>query len=203
MACRRDALDPRGAPGVARRPGAWYDSDVRRPLAPFALLLCLAPAAARAAEGEKALSIVPTYAVWAVTQQDGTRLETVEAQGGQLGLDYERGYNDTLWLRASVAGGLYSTPDGLGWSGGATVGITYAFDVLRYVPYLNLGAGAIWVAGDGIDSGLKPVVELGVGVDVLESRTFSWGVVLRFDSFASQVAFFTIGPRISWRWGFF
>lgn len=162
------------------------------------LALCIGPAIARAGKGEKVLSLVPHYSSIAVTQGDEERT----GNGGGLGVDYERGITDVVWLRASARGAVYDGPNGLAWSGGATVGITWALDIFRYVPYANLGLGAL-VVGGGLDTELKPVVELGFGMDVLESRKWSWGFVFRFDSFASQARFFTIGPRISWRWGFF
>lgn len=194
------SIGPRPRRTVARRAGACYDSAVRRPLALLALLW---PSLADAAEGEKVLSLVPAYGAWSVTQGEGMSHESIEVQGGQLGVDFERGLSDTLWLRGSAFGGAYDAPEGLAWAAGVTVGITYAIDVLRYVPYANLGAGAMVIGGDGVDTAVKPVIELGIGVDVLESRTFSWGLVARFDAFASSATFFSIGPRVSWRWGFF
>jgi hypothetical protein len=164
-----------------------------------ALWGCLAPVAAHAGKGEKVLSVVPHFMTWTVNQDDQER----SATGGGVGVDLERGVTDTAWLRGSATGSLLDGPDGLCWSAGATVGITYALDVLRYVPYANLGVGALFVGGNGVDLEIKPVVELGFGLDSLQSRSFSWGVVLRFDSFASEARFFSVGPRISWRWGFF
>lgn len=158
---------------------------------------------AHAGEGEKALSLVGQYSTWAITDETDPAPCDFAATGAALGFDYERGWNDTLWLRASMAGGYYDGTRGRAWSGGGTVGITYALDVLRYVPYANLGVGALAVGGSALDTQLKPVVELGFGLDVLESRTFSWGVVARFDAFASTARFWTIGPRLTWRWGFF
>jgi hypothetical protein len=163
-------------------------------------LCLLSGGSALAGEGEKAVSVVPEFSTWQITQGND---QTKDATGGALGVDLEYGYNDTLWLRASAAGGLYDGPSGVAWSGGATVGVTYALDILRYVPWMNLGIGALSVGGGGVDATIKPVVELGVGVDVLESRSFSWGVAIRFDGFASQATFFTIGPRFTWRWGYF
>ena len=81
--------------------------------------------------------------------------------------------------------------------------MTYALDVLRYVPFVSIGAGGAVIGGGGVDPGWRSFIELGVGLDVIESPTFSWGVAARFDSFASQVAYFAIGPRVSWRWGYF
>jgi hypothetical protein len=178
----------------------------RRVVALAALLpVCLLSPLAAAAEGEKALGVGIDFATWNVVQEDhpGTEDDSITATGGQLALDYEYGWNDTLWLRGSASGGYFSVPQGSAWSTGATVGITYAVDVLRYVPLVHAGVGALLVGGDGVDVEVKPVVELGVGLAVLEGRTFSWGVVARFDGFASEAIFFTIGPRMTWRWGYF
>ncbi len=188
----------------------WYLLGVlaRRALAllvsPVALLLL--PAAARGAEGERTLGFGLDYSTWTVPQDptpDDRETNSLTAHGLALAADYEWGWNDTLWLRASAAGGYYSVPAGHGWSGGGTIGITYALDVLRYVPLVQAGIGALMIGGDGVETEIKPVVEIGLGLAVLESRTFSWGFVARFDSFASQVVFLTIGPRVTWRWGYF
>lgn len=167
--------------------------------------LLLLPAGARAAEGEKAFSLGLDYSAWNVEQPDhpGTDHDSITAQGVQATADYEYGWNDTLWLRASASGGYFSVPEGSAWSTGGVVGITYALDVLRYVPFVHAGVGALVIGGDGLFTEVRPVVELGVGLTVLESRTFSWGVVAHFDGTYSKAIFFSIGPRLAWRWGFF
>jgi hypothetical protein len=172
--------------------------------AAFALLFLL-PIVAHAAEGEKALTLGLDYSAWSVEQPDhpGKDHDSVTAQGVQAAADYEYGWNDTLWLRASVTGGYFSVAEGAAWSTGGIVGITYAFDVLRYVPFLHAGVGALVIGGDGVDTDVRPVVELGLGLNVLEGRTFSWGVVAHFDGTYSKAIFFSIGPRLAWRWGFF
>jgi hypothetical protein len=181
-------------------------SACRVVVAVVAVLFC--PALARpgeAAEGEKALGAGLDYSAWNVEQPDhpGNDHDSITAQGAQLVGDYEYGWNDTLWLRASLRAGYHVVPDGTAWSTGGTIGITYAFDVLRYVPYGELGIGVLAVGGDGLFTEVRPVVELGLGLDVLEGRTWSWGVVAHFDGTYSQALFFTIGPRVSWRWGYF
>ena len=168
---------------------------------PAAVLAAALPA--RAAEGEKALSLSASYATFTVEQGPANMRESVSGQGGILGLDLQRGLSDTFWLRATVNGGVYDGPDGLTWAGAATAGITYAFDVVRYVPYVEAGAGVLVVSGGGAVRAARPVMELGAGLDVLESRSWSWGVGLRFDAFASRATYFTVGPRITWRWGYF
>jgi hypothetical protein len=177
---------------------------VRRVVA-LALPLLLWSSAALAAEGEKAFSVGVDYSHWNVVQEShpGDDDDSITADGAQLALDYEYGWNDTLWLRASGSGGYFSVPKGSAWAAGGTLGITYAIDVIRWVPFVQLGAGALVVGGDGVDVEVKPVVELGVGLAALQGRTWSWGVVARVDTMFSQATFLTVGPRLTWRWGFF
>lgn len=180
-----------------------------------ALLVLGTPSVADAAEGERIIALGLDYATWTVPQEiPGTQVDEVANRGGAFAIDGLYGWNDTLWLRASARAGLGRAQLGdedhrLAWDAGATFGVRYAIDVLRYVPFVDLGLGVLLLgdAGDEsaaqVDTTLEPVVELGLGLDVLESRTFSWGVVLRFDSFASQAVFFTAGARVAFRWGYF
>jgi hypothetical protein len=161
--------------------------------------LVLGATAARADEGEWALSGCPSFGTFGVNQ-GGKQLT---ASGGLLNVDLEHGVTDSLWIRATLGGGVYAGPSGTSWNGTATAGITYTIDILRYVPYVNLGLGVMALGGGGFDTQAKLLIELGAGLDIIESTKWSWGVALRFDSFASSVAYFTVGPRISWRWGFF
>lgn len=169
---------------------------MRLAAAAFVLALGLGQADAAADEGETALSGSLSFATFAVPDHD--------AVGGALGIDYERGLTRSLWLRASAGGGLYSEDDSLAGSVHGTVGVTYAFDVLKYVPYANLGIGGIYVGGGSLEeSHLEPLVEIGGGLDILVSRNVSWGLVARFESFLDRTAFFTAGARLTYRWGFF
>jgi hypothetical protein len=82
------------------------------------------------------------------------------------------------------------------------------FDVVKYVPYVTLGAGATLLAGEGVDTEIDPRVELGLGIDVLSSRSFSYGLETRLEVVAPRAAFeqsalFFAGAKIAWRWGFF
>jgi hypothetical protein len=162
-------------------------------------LVILMATAAWADEGEWALSASPSFGTFGVNQ-GGKQLT---ASGGLVNFDLEHGVTDALWVRGTVGGGVYAGPSGLSWNTTATAGVTYTIDVLRYVPYVNLGIGAMALGGGGIDTQVKLLIELGAGLDVIESTKFSWGVAIRFDSFASSVLYFTVGPRVSWRWGFF
>jgi hypothetical protein len=155
-----------------------------------------------AADGEKLLSFTPSFAMFTVSQGTQQSAENIDAVGGAMLVEYEHGVTDTLWIRGAVAGGAYGA-GGLGYSASGVLGITYAIDILKYVPYINLGVGAIHLRGGSLDTDTKMFIELGVGLDILRSRSFSYGVVARFDSFASELAFFMAGLRATWRWGTF
>ncbi len=122
--------------------------------------------------------------------------------GTVLGIDYERGFSDALSLRLSGGGGTYFGSSQT-YSGHMTVGITYLFDVIKYVPYANVGIGGLVLGGGDVDTQVTGLIELGVGLDVLHSRSFSYGVLVRFESLVQSTSFFTAGARVTWRWGFF
>jgi hypothetical protein len=94
-------------------------------------------------------------------------------------------------------------PEGIAWSGYGTLGASYAIDLIRWVPFFQAGVGALVVGGDGVDVEVKPIVEGGIGLNVLHSRTFTYGVVARGGLLFSEGLFFTVGPRLTWRWGYF
>lgn len=158
------------------------------------LTLWAALSSAQAADGENTLSLSLGYATYALADR--------APSGGVLGLDFERGFSDALAWRVSGGVGTY-LGDLRTHSGHLTLGLTYLFDVLKYVPYANVGVGAIAIGGGELDTDLSALLELGVGLDVLHSRSFSYGIQMRFESFLEQTAFFTVGARASWRWGFF
>jgi hypothetical protein len=161
----------------------------------LAALLAL-PAPGLAADGERALSATLGYATYTLPEYN--------PHGAAFGLDYERGFSDALSWRISGSGGIYYR-DGLTYSGQLTAGITYLFDVLKYVPYVNAGIGGIVIADIGGDPAVdvSPLAEVGVGLDILRDRTSSFGVYVRFETLLQETSFFTAGVRSTWRSGFF
>lgn len=161
------------------------------------VLVLVLPAAAGADEGESALSIGGGLATFTIPDHGGL--------GGMIGGDYERGLSDAFWLRASVAGAVYRGSDGEGaiYAGRATVGLTYVVDVLKYVPYIHLGAGGLALGGPAVDAELRPLGEIGVGLDVLSRRGLSYGPFARLQTSFDEGAFVELGARVTWRWGFF
>jgi hypothetical protein len=166
-----------------------------RLVALIAVVLVSAAAPAAASDGESALSVSLGYGTYSIPDTN--------PHGGVLGVEYERGFSDALSWRVSAGGGGYALNGQLSYSGHLIAGITYLFDVLKYVPYANLGVGGIVIGGGDVDTQVNGLIELGAGLDVLHSRSFSYGVQLRFESFVSQTSFFTAGVRATWRWGFF
>ena len=170
-----------------------------RRLAMLAVLLLPVPAAA--VEGESAIGLTLRFATLSAAAADGDG--DVSGVGGGVGIDYQRGFGDTWWFRASVGGAAYAIEGEASYSAVGSLGVTYAVDVIKYVPYVGIGGGAVVVGGGAVDGRVEPYLELGVGVEVLQSTTFSWGIDARFSSFVGDATLLLVGPRISWKWGYF
>jgi hypothetical protein len=159
------------------------------------VLVAEGPAAAD--EGESALSVGAAFSTFTIDDHDG--------QGGALSLEYERGLSDAFWLRGAATGAVHhgGDEDGTSFAGHAVVGLTYVIDVLKYVPYLHAGIGAVVLGGGELDAEVRPLGEIGIGLDLLVSRDRSYGLFARAGTFLDDSAFVAAGVRMSWRWGFF
>ncbi len=62
----------------------------------------------------------------------------------------------------------------------ALLGVTYTFDVLRLVPYIQTGVGVINFGGAVVNSGTAFDAELGLGADYLLTRRWAVGGVLQY-----------------------
>jgi hypothetical protein len=157
------------------------------------------PGAAAAVEGETSLSLSARFATLSLTQSG----DDLDGIGGGLVVDLQRALSDSLWLRGALGGAMLSVDDGATGMATATFGLTWAVDVIKYVPYVGIGAGLLVAAGGSVDAEVEPYIELGVGLDIIASTRFSWGVDARFSSFVGNASVFLVGPRVSWRWGYF
>ena len=173
-------------------------------------ILALAASPARA-EGDRALSAGLGWATFSAPGKASRNMQppavTPEA-GGSLSVMYEQGISSDLSLRGELAGCLFTGGTGKGqsdpsYAGLGDVGVVFRFDVLKYVPYAFGGIGALYAGGGPIDRGAEFVVAIGGGLDVLASRSRSWGFEGRLASFGGDVTIFTLGLRGSVRWGFF
>ena len=96
-------------------------------------------------------------------------------------LDVEYGFHEAFAARASV--GIVSRPveavkngppAGTLQARTALVGLTYSFDVLRLVPYMEVGVGLLQWSGPGAPA-TSFGTELGLGADYLVSTRWSLG----------------------------
>jgi hypothetical protein len=163
------------------------------------------------AEGERAASV---GAGWATFSIPGKKMGNMQPPavtpdiGGALGVTYEHAVSSDISLRGDLSGGLFyggQTKDQSPTSYAVLfdAGVTFRFDVLKYVPYALIGIGGIASGGGPIDGELDPVLVIGGGLDYLASRDRSYGIEARLASFGSDVTIFTLGLRATCRWGYF
>ena len=185
---------------------AWTARTVR--LLPVVALFAATPAHA---EGERALSLGLGYATFATPGVAMGNMEpptVTPTLGGALTVTYEQAIGSDFSLRGELAGGLFyggETKDqsALSLAGLADAGAVFRFDVLKYVPYAFGGIGVVESSGGPIASGTNFVLAVGGGVDMLVSRSRSYGIEGRLASFGGDVTIFTLGLRGTVRWGYF
>ena len=163
-------LTPRRAP----RPPA----PLAVPLIVAALLgLSLAPRTARALGEEEWLA--------SATLGGGlVRGGGASGAGGGVGLELAHGLTDLVAVRGGVALERMGLPAHAGAPAQGTnafalvAGAAAAFDVLRTVPFVELGLALDHVVA-GAHAGTRTGVELGVGADYLMDRDWSLGAAVR------------------------
>lgn len=172
------------------------------------LVLGGVPRVAPAADAEQWQ--VSAQVAYASVLADGRR-----PPGGLVGVDLQYGLTDAWAARLSLASSAHPVTADAGRPGGAvgatsvSLGLTYAVDVLRFVPVIELGIGLLDLRG-AINSPRRDVgLQLGIGGDYLLTRAWAVGLMLRYQHFPLQVAgltpgfegipvVFSIGPRISY-----
>jgi hypothetical protein len=166
-----------------------------------ALLVAVAWTGPARADDERAVSIAAGFATYATPDAKMEATLTPTA-GAAVAATYERALGDEVSWRADlvVAGYLGG---GAALSGLGSVGLVYRIDVLKYVPYVDVGVGALGRAGGPFATGVEPALRVGGGVDLLRSRARSVGVAVALTSFASATTTMTVAVRSTWRWGYF
>lgn len=191
------------APGVASLAPIRDTCRVRLLPAGCLIALAAAPRLAWASDGESAFSVSLGIGTYSVPAEDPDDDALAPLAGGVLGVAYERGISEALSWRIELWGALYGG-DGLSGGGVAAGGLVYRFDVLKYVPYGLLEVGVVALDGGPLpDRQLDPVMQVGGGLDVLQSRERSWGIEARLASFAGDVTTVSLSGRYTWRWGYF
>ncbi|MFN0251350.1 MAG: hypothetical protein ACKV2T_31030 [Kofleriaceae bacterium] len=180
----------------------------RRALPLVVIALAVGPASA---EGERALSLGLGWATFSVPGEPVDNMEPPQISpdiGGAAAITYEHSISTDLSLRVEAAfgafygGGTEEQSKGT-YAGLADAGAVFRFDILKYVPYLFGGLGAVATTGGPIDGGVDFVVAIGGGLDILLSRERSYGFEARLASFGGDTTVFTFGVRGTLRWGYF
>jgi hypothetical protein len=172
------------------------------PLLAAAALLGAAPG--RASGGDLVVAAEPLYSL--------VKWDQRHPSGGGVALEAAYGLTDWLWLRGTTfytaqaagkdeAAGL---PGGALSVGGVFVGLRYALDVLRVVPYVDGGVGALFAGGAGHKGRTDFGVDVGLGFDWLYNRRVAFGLVVRYHAFITNVqsipVYLYAGPRFAVRW---
>jgi hypothetical protein len=181
-----------------------------RPRLLLPAIVCALAAPAHA-EGERALSVGLSWATFSVPGVAEGNMEPPAVTpdvGGSLAGIYEHAIGSDFSLRGELAGGLFyggqnEEQSSLSYAGLVDAGAVFRFDVLKYVPYAFGGVGAVLTTGGPIGSHTTFVLAVGGGLDVLASRSKSWGIEGRLASFGGDVTIFTLGLRATTRWGYF
>ena len=137
--------------------------------------------------------------------------------GVLAGADLEYGFNDAWAGRLSIGGGFHPVdadlksqlPGGTARTTFALVGVTYTFDVLRLVPFIQTGIGVINFGGAVVKPGTAFDAELGLGADYLLTRRWAMGGVLQYQftpaqlfgspmDFGGTSFYVSASARISW-----
>jgi outer membrane scaffolding protein for murein synthesis (MipA/OmpV family) len=178
-------------------------------LALLALMVAVRPARAAAGEDE-----------WQLSARLGLGDVDIDGHaplGGVAGVDLEYGLTDAWAARLSLGAGLHpidarpmeQIAGGTARTTTALVGVTYTFDVLRLVPFVQTGIGVINFAGAVKRPGTAFDAELGLGADYLLTRRWALGGVLQYQftpaqlfgspmDFGGTSFYFALAARMSW-----
>jgi len=145
------------------------------------VILCAAPCPARAAgAGERQISASVGFAL--AGGDDGGR------PGIQAGVEAAMGLTDA-WSGRVAASSSWQPDPASGSAAHLTVaslGMTYSLDVVRWVPFVDLGLSLADLRGDGASSQrLGP--QVGLGVEYLLVRRWTLAALARLDYFALRL----------------
>jgi hypothetical protein len=108
--------------------------------------------------------------------------------GAIVGGDVEYGFTDAWAAHLSATIGFHPVdantkqmlPGGTLRATTALLGVTYTFDVLRLVPYIETGLGLMNLSGAVVRPGTTLSAELGVGADYLLTKRWVLGGILQY-----------------------
>lgn len=169
---------------------------------------CLQPRRALAEQRELQLGLQPVYGLTYIDKR------TPSGGGGNLQLSY--GITDAVGIQ--LHGGLTDHPLAedkeemlaagtlLTWH--ASLGIVYALDIVRIVPFFEASIGLLGVTtmvNGAAKTSLNAGAELGLGADYMLNRRWAVGVAVRYHAFLTDLGriplYLTVGPRVVLRFG--
>jgi hypothetical protein len=157
-------------------------------LAPIALLFAVGPGlpgTAIAAEEE-----------WLIAAEPGWSWESgVDAHRLGGGLTAALGLSPAAWAFVGGAARAPISPAvGVGWE--AVAGVQLALDVLRTIPFLEVGGGVA-----GVGDRLGPLLRVGIGADHLITPSLGLGAVVRVRALAGvdEARGLSLALRLTWR----
>jgi opacity protein-like surface antigen len=113
--------------------------------------------------------------------------------GPGIGLQLQRGFTDAFAVRLALGvsrhdvGSNGEQPGGAVTAASAFAGITYAIDVLRVVPFVELGVGLLDVSGAVSERRHGLGFDLGLGAQYLVTRDWGLGATIRYQAFPVEL----------------
>jgi len=169
-----------------------------------ALALAAAAGTARAGEDQWQLTLMPAYAV--------VDFDARAPSGGGAAAELGYGLSDAWTVRSTVVVSAHAAdadkdkmlPAGTLTVLGGFAGVRYALDVLRTVPYIDVGLGFLWARGAGSSSSTNLSYEAAIGFDRLQSPRWSWGLQVAYHGFLPNYSqlpvYLYAGPTFALRW---
>lgn len=156
---------------------------------------------------------------WQVSLRAGAAVARADGRhpaGGAVGAEVERGLDDAWALRAGVLSSFHPVSEkaGTGLPGGTLVnlsgsaGLTYSLDVLRLVPWFQVGVAVMSQRGAVLDGTTRLGLEGALGTTYLIDRHWGIGAVAIYqflpvdlsggDALSWSPFVFTLAARVSW-----
>lgn len=168
----------------------------------FASLLLLGAQRAHAERRELSVGVQPLFAVGYLSDRSGN--------GGGGNAHIQLGLTDAVSIVAFGGASYHPLPANpdeklaegtlLAWQ--ASVGVSYAIDIVRIQPFFEAAVGVLSLQtqiGKELTSSLQAGVSVGLGADYLLNRYFSFGVAFRYHGVVTDLSniplYLTVGPR--------
>lgn len=192
--------------GCSSRPAMVRARQSMRRFGLTCLLLLLSAQLAHAERRELSIGVQPLFAVGYLSDRNG--------YGGGGNAHIQIGITDAVSIIAFGGSSYHPLPANadlklaegtlLAWQ--ASVGVSYALDIVRIQPFFEAAVGVLSLQshiGKDTTGGLQAGISVGLGADYLLNRRFSFGVAFRYHGVVTDLAniplYLTVGPRAQLR----